>query len=249
VIIDGPMARIAAAAGAASRAYRPFTAGNVTEAMKAQTFTIFLRPARPGASCLARHVVLQPVGARGLEGVLQPIREDLSEGATFDQLPDGDFQVVVAGSSGEAPTVRVSTKDRAKLETAAGVVVPPTSSPAASRAEIAASRPPPAPSTAAPTVRELRLLVNGDRKHVADAIAALRNELQANGVRTTLAQPGEPYAYRIVLAEGDRNAAAAVALDARGEVVVSVVRSTFSEKGASEGAARDLAKKLAAIAR
>jgi hypothetical protein len=247
VIIDGPMARIAAAAASAARVYRPFTAGNVTPDIRARTFVVTVHADRGAVSCGVRHIVLQLVGAPGLESAIQPIHEGI-EGSTFDQLPAGDFQVVVATMSGEAPKVRVSAKDRARLELAAGLSAPATSprAPAPVAPPATARTIAPAPAIAR---RELRLSVSGDAKHAADAIAALRTELQAAGVRGTVVQPGDTYDYRIVFAEGDRNAGAAIAIDASGNVVATAVRAGFTEKGAAEASARDLAKKLIALAR
>jgi hypothetical protein len=243
VIMDGPVARIAAAAQAAFKEYRQFIAGNVTAPMRAQTYNVNVAGDRLRGSCSARHIVLQPVGARGLEGVIQPVHEGL-DGAVFDHLPDGDFHIVVALSSGEAPKIRVSSKDRAKLDIAAGISSP-----------VEARGPTPAPvsqrplESNPPTDRELRIVVSGDSKHVADAVAALRTELHDHGIRTTVVPRNEPYDYLLVFVEGDRSAAAAMALDVRGDVAAVAVRGAFTEKGAAEGAGRDLGKKLAAVLR
>src|SRR5437868_7038131 len=51
-IMDGPVSRIATAAAAAMRGYRPFTIANVTETMRARTYTVSLRSDRSGLSCL-----------------------------------------------------------------------------------------------------------------------------------------------------------------------------------------------------
>ena len=55
------------------------------------------------------------------------------------------------------------------------------------------------------------------------------------GVRTTVVQRSDPHDYVIVLAEGDLHAAAAMALDSRGDVAGIAVRGAFTEKGAAEG--------------
>jgi hypothetical protein len=245
VIVDGPMARVAEAAGAAFRQYRPFTAGNVTETMKALTYVVRLQDEKQGSSpCAARHVVLQPASARGMEGVVQPVRETLLDGSAFDRLPDSEFQVVVAGPSGEAPKVRVSQKDRAKIEFAAGVAT--GSEPPPTAASVPASRPT-SPSQVA--ARELRLVVQGDGKHIADAVHSLQAELSALGITGILVQRGQAYDYLIVLAEGPRDAAATIALNPQGDVVAVAVRGAFTEKGATDGSASDLAKKLAVLPR
>jgi hypothetical protein len=57
-------------------------------------------------------------------------------------------------------------------------------------------------------------------------------------------QRGEPYDYVIIFGEGQRDT-----LDPRGNVVAVAVRGAFSEKGAADGAGRDLGKKLAALSR
>jgi hypothetical protein len=230
VSMVGPMARISEAAAAAAREYRPFNEGSVTRAMRARTYVVSVRD-EGALLCGVRHIVLQAAGAIGLEDAIQPIQENAS-GSTFAELPPGDFQVVVAIAVGGAQKLRVSAKERAKLDESDLEPPPPMRLPLAA---------------VAPAGRDVRLFVTGDSKHVADAIAALRAELQAGGVRVLLVQPSAQYDYRIVLAEGDRNAGAAVALDAQGNVVAVIVRGAFTEKGAAEASARDLAKKLAAL--
>ena len=64
VVVDGPLSRIAAAAREASAGYRPFTADNVTPAMRAENYEVSLRTSGT-AACSSRHIVLQPVGAQG----------------------------------------------------------------------------------------------------------------------------------------------------------------------------------------
>ena len=118
---------------------------------------------------------------------------------------------------------------------------PPKQTPAASpKAE---------PRASVPADRSVQLVIIGDGKHFADAIAALRAELQSAGIRSTVVQPDDAYDYRITFAQDNRDAAAAVALDARGNVVAMSVRGALTVKGAVEAASRELAKKLAAIAR
>jgi hypothetical protein len=62
-------------------------------------------------------------------------------------------------------------------------------------------------------------------------------------------QRSEPYDYVIIFGEGQRDAATVVAIDPKGNVVAVAVRGAFSEKGAADGAGRDLGKKLAALSR
>lgn len=239
VVIEGPAARIAAASAAATRGYRPFTRSDVTDAMRAMNYVVSLRGS---ALACPGHVVLQPLGATGLEGVIQPISEGSRE-ATFDHLPAGEFQVIVADQSRAPSKIAVSASDRAKLDVAVelGAAATP-STPTAVREKTVV---PVSADTA--SRRMLRVVVNGYGKHVADAIAALRAELQGAGVSLNVVQTDEPWDYRIVFAEGDRNAASAIAVDGRSNVAAVSVRAGFTEKGASEAAARDLAKKIAAF--
>ena len=95
----------------------------------------------------------------------------------------------------------------------------------------------------------LRLLVQGDGKHLADAIQGLQSELRSVGITASVVSRGQAYDLMIIFGEGSRDAAAAVALDMQGNVVAVVVKGAFTEKGAADGVARDLAKKLSAISR
>ena len=95
----------------------------------------------------------------------------------------------------------------------------------------------------------LRLVVQGDGKHLADAVQSFESELGSAGIVGLVVQRGQPYDYMITFGEGQRDAAAAIALDPQGAVVALVVRGAFTEKGAAEAAARDLAKQLAARSR
>ncbi len=104
VFIEGPMARIAGAAAAAFRQYRPFDVTHVTDAMKAPLYRVFLRESRVNSRAFPTRIVLQRKRARGMDGVIQPIREPergFAFDAAFDQFPDGDFDVVVVTSQGE----------------------------------------------------------------------------------------------------------------------------------------------------
>lgn len=121
VQIAGPVARIAAAANDAIRRYRPFDSTNVKNDMSARVFTITVHRSSNGERTMAEHVVLQPKGAKGLDGAIQPLvpGDHLTRIAglfewRFDRLPDGDFQVVVV--KGDRPQLfAVSSKDRAKI--------------------------------------------------------------------------------------------------------------------------------------
>lgn len=240
VNIDGPMARIVNAVRTATREYKPFTVDNVAAPMRAQTYTVSIRAAR--GRCFARHIVLQPVGAE-LEGVVQPLKED-GEHAEFDRLPDDEFNVIIVLTSGETPRAPVSARDRANLLTAAGLA------PAVARsASLAAPTAEPRVPIPDGTSHGLRLVIHSEAKHAAEAITALRAALDEAKVQTTVVQSGDAYDYLIVVAEGDRQAATAIAVTAHGDVAAVAVRAGFTEKGAAEAAGRDLAKKLVAVAR
>jgi len=232
VIMQGPLARVSAAAAGAFREYRPFTAANVTSDMKATTYRVRL------LTCVRAHVVLQPAGSSGMEGVIQPLREN-DESAIFDHLPDGQFQVVVVRAD-ETHRIRVSLKDRTKIESPL-LGMPEAPSPV---------MPLPAPAAIPkPAATSVRLFVQGDGKHITDALGSLQSELAAAGITGTVAQRGEPYDYLIIFGEGQRNAASMTALDTRGNVVAVAVRGAFTEKGAADGAGQELGKKLAALSR
>ena len=63
-----------------------------------------------------------------MDRVVQPVNESSFNGSVFDRLPDGEFQVVVATPSGEAPRVLVSSKDRVKIDFEGGVSTSPETS-------------------------------------------------------------------------------------------------------------------------
>jgi hypothetical protein len=113
VFVEGPIARVAAAAMAASRDFRPFDASNVTREMASRLYVVRARPKRYGRRVGAGRIVLQPRGAEGMDGVVQPVKEGFSE-TTFDRLPDGEFQVVVVTEQGPQ-RYTVTEKDRPKI--------------------------------------------------------------------------------------------------------------------------------------
>jgi hypothetical protein len=247
VLIAGPAARIAAAAAAASRRYRPFTLDNVTPTMKELTYAVSLEDPSGSRPCIrSAHVVLQPQGARGMDGVIQPLREEVGEGAFFDRFPDGPFQVVVALRSGDSLTVPVSSKDRIKIESTVSEV------PLSRQTMVPA---PPRRAAESASTREvtstIRLLVQGDGRHLPDAIQAFLSEFRLAGIVGSIVQRGHPYDFMIAFGEGQQSqsAAAATALDPRGDVVAIVVRGAFTQKGAAEGVGRDLARKLMLLTR
>jgi len=115
IFIEGPVARIAAAAADATKRYRPFDVSKVTRDLAAPNYTIYVRHSQGSrSSVLASDIVLQPKGAKGMDGVIQPVRERLGV-ATFDHFPDGDFQVVVVTGAGPQ-TYTVAEKDCAKIQ-------------------------------------------------------------------------------------------------------------------------------------
>ena len=77
--------------------------------------------------------------------------------------------------------------------------------------------------------------------NIWDAIQSLQAELSAPG--PSIAQAGQPYDYLLVFGEGERNAAAE-SHSMLGDLVATIVRGAFTEKGAADSA-RDLAKQLA----
>jgi len=120
IYIAGPVARIAAAARDATKHYKPFTRDDV-RSDDVQPFYVIRVTRRLSADpVLIGHIVLQPKGAQGVDGAIQPLKprtfgRSLYE-FRFDHLPegDGDFQIVVV--SGDRPEVfTVSAKDRARI--------------------------------------------------------------------------------------------------------------------------------------
>jgi hypothetical protein len=118
VWIEGPIGRIAAASERAFRQYRPFDVKDVTDEMKAPLYRVIAERDERGGNRVAfvQHIVLQPKGAKGMDGVIQPVKEDrrLVGGARFDRLPDGEFDVVIATPSG-AQKYNVSLKQRERI--------------------------------------------------------------------------------------------------------------------------------------
>jgi hypothetical protein len=83
VFIEGPIARIAAAASSAFREYRPFEMTNVTPEMKEPVYRVIFKrdydSSRYSRTPIGgvTHVVLQPRRAKGMDGAVQPIRENI----------------------------------------------------------------------------------------------------------------------------------------------------------------------------
>jgi hypothetical protein len=116
VFIQGPVARIAQAAARAFREYRPFELADVPPEMKAPTYRIIIERKRYASSPPATHIVLQPRRAKGMDGVIQPLKERVLLGdgtAEFDRLPDGEFDVVVVTADGpEKYAVSLRARDQ-----------------------------------------------------------------------------------------------------------------------------------------
>jgi len=93
----------------------------------------------------------------------------------------------------------------------------------------------------------MRLYVQGDPNRLADFIRVLRGELRVAGIDVEVVQRGEPYDYNVVFVQTEAEAAA-IALDREGVLVASAVDSAIRAKGATEGSARALAKRITAIA-
>lgn len=104
---------------------------------------------------------------------------------------------------------------------------------------------PTAPTTAAASAR---FFVQGDLNHLADFIATLRTEFRVLGLTAEIVQRDQEYDYNVVFVQSN-NEAAAVALDRAGLVIASAVDSGFRAKGATEGCARTLARRLMSVRR
>jgi hypothetical protein len=115
LFIDGPVARIAAAAVAATREYKPFDAAQVTSEMAEVLYRVRVEPKDDIRSRFlgVKNIVVQPRGAKGMDGVIQPLKLSYDY-AIFDRFPDGEFQIVVVGRDGPQ-TYPVSLKDRAQI--------------------------------------------------------------------------------------------------------------------------------------
>jgi hypothetical protein len=102
VSIKGPIGRIAAAAAEAVKQFRPFEPADVTPEMRAPNFVVTVLATYNSRYLIPTRIVLQRKDAKGLEGVIPPVSQGqtvdhtaLGRDATFDRLPEGDFDVVV----------------------------------------------------------------------------------------------------------------------------------------------------------
>ncbi len=122
VFIEGPIARIAAAAARAFQRYEPFDERNVTDAMKAPLFRVFFSRVENSRAPFVRveRIVLQPTGAKGMDGVVQPfkrpgelnLRFDFE--AYFEQFPEAEFDVVLV-TTGGPQKYNVTKEQRARI--------------------------------------------------------------------------------------------------------------------------------------
>jgi hypothetical protein len=118
VYIEGPIARIAAAAAGASKQLRPFTSADVTQSMTEPVYRVLIRYTENAAHHpTAKHIVLMPRKTKDLEQAIQPVRESgriqVSE-AFFDRLPLGELDVVVA-TSADVQRYSVDMKARQRI--------------------------------------------------------------------------------------------------------------------------------------
>ena len=102
VTIAGPTGRIAAAAVYAVKQFRPFEPANVTPEMRAPNFVVTVLATYNSRYLVPTRIVLQRKDAKGVEGAIYPISQEqtldrtaLGRDATFDRLPEGEFDVVV----------------------------------------------------------------------------------------------------------------------------------------------------------
>ncbi len=94
-----------------------------------------------------------------------------------------------------------------------------------------------------PIATTSRIYVHGGVNRLADFIETLRAELQTLGVSVEITQRDEAYDYTIVFVQDDTTAAA-VALDRQGVLIASGVAAAFRVRGATNGAARKLARQM-----
>jgi hypothetical protein len=122
VFIRGPVGRIAAIAADAAKRFRPFEAADVTAEMRAPTYVVTVLSTFTSQYLAPARIVLQPKGAKGVEGVIQPTsvgqtfdRMLLGRDATFARLPEGDFDVVVVTPDGVSQRFAVPARLRAQV--------------------------------------------------------------------------------------------------------------------------------------
>ena len=89
----------------------------------------------------------------------------------------------------------------------------------------------------------LRIRILGDSDHRIAFIEAFREAMRAHSVSVDVVGSTDSYDYSIVLVEGGKSDAAAVALDAGGVPVASAIHSRFTTTGSIEACARKLAER------
>lgn len=103
----------------------------------------------------------------------------------------------------------------------------------------------------APAPRAVKAYVQGDSSRLADFVAECQREFANHGLKLQLVPFDGDFEYNIVIAQESSlggAAASVVALDKKGLLVASVVRSgRMSGKGAFNATAKELAKKLAVL--
>jgi ABC-type glycerol-3-phosphate transport system substrate-binding protein len=101
----------------------------------------------------------------------------------------------------------------------------------------------------APAPKVLKVYVQGDSSRLTDFVTECQREFVNHGLKLQLVPYDGDFDYNIVIAQESSlggAAASVIALDKRGLLVASVVRSgRMSGKGAFNATAKELAKKLA----
>ena len=91
-----------------------------------------------------------------------------------------------------------------------------------------------------------RIYVQGSVDQRAEFLQTLRAELRTLGVIAEIVQRGEDYDYTIIFVQDDTTAAV-VALDRHGVLIASAVDAAFRVKGATDGAAKKLARQMVPV--
>jgi hypothetical protein len=93
-----------------------------------------------------------------------------------------------------------------------------------------------------------RIYVQGGFDRLADFVQTLHAELRELGVTAESVQRGESFDYTIIFVQ-DGATAAAVALDRYGVLTASAVNAAFRVRGATDGAAKKLARQMVPVPR
>ncbi len=106
-------------------------------------------------------------------------------------------------------------------------------------------------SQANPAGATIRVFVQGDSSRLADFAESCKREFANRGLKLQLVPSDGDYQYNVIIAQESSvsgAASAVIALDRKGVLVASVVRSgRLSGKGALNASAKELAKKLAVL--